>query len=389
MSAFFILIPAMYALFALALGLIAIVDRQLIAARWAALGFFIAFVSISVDGYRTPEGYHWVAWFTVTGHFLALLVMVQAFLSRHGRYVPRSAVLVALLSAIYVMPAMPWAPPYTSRGLIVQAVGTVVILCGVPEMWRARHKSTVDLFAFGVLLAAGLSYAGRSVFLLLHPIGNRLEDVAAFLDGLNMVLHSASALMGMCVGIVLMMMIGHDMVRGRIEEGEVDALTGVGNRRRLERELEEDQRDPGRTGGVLVIDLDHFKRINDNFGHDAGDTVLRAVGAGLNAQFAGIGTICRTGGEEFVVLVPPAFCAEVAPLARATRAMIAGLSFTGALAQLRVTASIGLHLREEGAGLHETIRRADQAVYCAKTDGRDRVVQIVRENGLQLMRAVA
>ena len=388
-NAFLILIPALYALLTLALGIVAVVDRKLVSARWAALGFAIACASILVDGFRVADGSRWVNYFTVTTHFLALLVMVQAFLSRHGRHVPLSIVAMVVLVSLYVMPSMPWAPPYASRGFVVQATGAVVIASGLEGLWAARRKSRVDLFAFAVVLAACLSYAGKAAVVLANPIGPSLADVSEFYRNLNVLFQSASAIMGMSVGIVLLMMIGHDIVRGRIEEGEIDALTRVGNRRRLERALDEDERGRSHIGGVIVIDLDHFKRVNDSFGHDAGDVVLQAVAARLEALFDGSGTVCRTGGEEFVALLPPENCEALPQLALAARAAIAELRFERPLNQLKVTASIGFYRREDDVTARAAIKRADQAVYCAKTDGRDRVVGAVVEGGLQVLKAVA
>ncbi len=388
-SAFFILIPAMYVLLTVALAIIALVDRRLIAARWAALGFAIACVSIIVDGYRDPGGDRWISWFTVATHFLPLLVMIQAFLSRHGRNAPRFVVILTLVACIFVMPNMVWAPPYWLRGVLVQVTCATIIAAGLPTLWSLRKKSTVDLIAFCVVLGAALSYAGRSIVMFLNPIGDTPQDVVAFYEGLNIIFHSASALMGMSVGIVLMMTIGYDMVRGRAEESEIDPLTLLGNRRGLDRQISDDDAGKCSVGGALVIDLDHFKRVNDQFGHDAGDQVLRAVGNRLRSLFEEIGCVYRTGGEEFVVLIDEQQAEGIAALASSAREGISDLTFDGVLSRMNVTASVGFHRREASEIVHEAIQRADQAVYCAKTDGRDRVVGAVKETGFQVLKAVA
>lgn len=390
-SAFFILIPTMYVLFTLALGIIALIDRKLVAARWAVLGFAIAFVSIMVDGYRDPGGDRWVSWFTVATHFLPLLVMVQAFLSRHGRNAPPWAVALVIVACVFVMPNMPWAPPYWLRSVSVQAVCTAIIASGLPKLWQLRRLSKMDLIAFVVVFAAALSYAGRTVVIAMNPIGESTADIVAFYDGLNIVFHSASALMGMSVGIVLMMTIGHDMLLGQIREKEIDPLTGLGNRRKMENRIGEDAAGQRPIGAVMAVDLDHFKKVNDQFGHDAGDQVLRAVGTRLAGVFADTGCVCRTGGEEFIVLVDREYAVGISALALATRMAIADLTFDGPLARSRVTASVGFHLREcsDEDCLREAIRRADQALYCAKSNGRDQVVGAINENGLQVLKAVA
>jgi len=387
-SAFFILIPAMYILLTLALAIIALMDRRLIAARWAALGFFIACASILVDGYRDPGGDRWVSWFTVATHFLPLLVMIQAFLSRHNRNAPTFAIILTLAACIYVMPNMIWAPPHWVRGVLVQLTCTTIIAAGLPTLWSFRRKSTVDWITFGVVLGAAASYAGRTIIIFLNPIGETQQDVIAFYEGLNLAFHSASALMGMAVGIVLMMTIGYDMVLGRMEESEIDPLTKLGNRRRLDRQIADDAAGKRSIGATLVIDLDHFKQVNDQFGHDAGDQVLRAVGAKLATLFEKFGFVCRTGGEEFVVLVDEQQAEGIAALGLSARKGISSLSFNGTLSRVSITASVGFHRREANETVREAIQRADQAVYCAKTDGRDRVVGAVKERGFQVLKAV-
>lgn len=388
-SAFFILIPAMYLLFALALGVIALMDRRLVAARWASLGFAVALVSILVDGYREPGGDRWISWFTVSTHFLPLLIMVQAFLARHASAVPRTAVAFLAFASIYVMPDMPWAPPHWFRGVFVQAACATLIASGLPRLWRFRIVSRVDILAFSAVLLAAISYAARSVVIYLNPIGETRADVLAFYDGLNLVFHSASALLGMCVGMVLMISVGFDIMLGRMREGEIDALTEVGNRRRLNKRIDEDIAGRKPIGAVIVIDLDHFKRINDMLGHDAGDKVLRAVAGRLKTLFADVGCVCRTGGEEFVVLLDSRHADAVSVLALAARQAIAKLTFEAPLNQTRVTASVGYHSRAKGQDVRSAIRRADQAVYCAKNDGRNRVVGAVDESGLHVLRAIA
>ncbi len=388
-SAFFILIPAMYLLFTLALAVIGFAERRLVSARWAALGFFVAFTSILVDGYRDPTGSEWLGWYAVATHYLPLLIMTQAFLSRHGRKATNFAIALTIFAAIYVMPGMAWTPPNWLRGVFVQGACATIIAAALPQLWQYRKKSLVDVIAFFTILAAALSYFGRTIAVGLNPIGETRDEMIAFYEGLNLIFQSTSALMGMSLGIVLVMTIGYDMVRGRMEEGEIDPLTMLGNRRKLDRKIALDKAGRRSFGAVMVIDLDHFKRINDRFGHDGGDDVLRAVGKRLSSLFDGFGYVFRVGGEEFVVLVDEQHARGVSSLALSARKAIAELEFEGYLSRAKVTASVGFHVRVGKDGVQDAMQSADQALYCAKNDGRDRVVGAVYERGLQIMKAVA
>lgn len=130
---------------------------------------------------------------------------------------------------------------------------------------------------------------------------------------------------------------------------------------------------------LLVMDLDHFKRVNDSFGHAAGDQVLRDV-AGVLRQHTREGDIlARTGGEEFVVALPHTSASGARSLAERIRARIEDLAWPQVSKNMRVTASIGVACLdddgEDGARqqLERLMRHGDQAMYCCKRDGRNRV----------------
>jgi diguanylate cyclase (GGDEF)-like protein len=389
-STFFILIPAMFGIFSLSLGLIALADRRLPGARWASLGFLLACISITVDGYRDHTQTDWWPWLSVTAHYCTLLAMIQAFASRLDGQVGKIAIAIAISGSILVLPDAPWAPPYWLRAVAVQVIGASIIFSALPLMWTFRRSSPIDSIAFYVLASACLGYAARAIVATLNPIAQNAQALNDFYDNTALVFHVITAVLGMLVGIVLMMSIGHDMLRSRIAETEIDPLTKLGNRRRLDRLIADDEEaGNAKIGAVIVIDLDHFKKINDLFGHDAGDVVLRRVSARLASLIGPLGEVCRTGGEEFVVLLGHDCAPGTSALALAVREAIAGIVFEAPLQQTTITASVGFHRREAGTDVRQAIHRADQAVYCAKTDGRNRVVAATCEGGLQVMKALA
>ncbi|MBV7259592.1 GGDEF domain-containing protein [Erythrobacter crassostreae] len=388
-NAIFLVIPAVYGLFALALAVIAVMDQKIIAARWAALGFFIAGLSITVDAYRSLTTIDWLGWFTVVCHHLALLGMMQAFVVRHQPHVPKTALALVTIGAVMLLPGVPWELSPWLRTMTVQGVGSAIILTGAGALFAHRRKTPVDLIAFFVTGIAGTLYAARVFIALFYPTGQGSEAVASYYSWISMIFHTSSAIMAILVGLLLMVAIGHDMLQGEILQGEIDPLTKLGNRRRMERAISEDREDGRSIGAVIAIDLDHFKKINDLYGHDAGDVVLRRVGTRLLSLLHPFGEVCRIGGEEFVVLIYDDFAPGTSALALALRKAIATLEFDGVLAKAKVTASIGFHLREDGKPVSGSIQRADQAVYCAKADGRDRVVGAETRDGFNVLKAVA
>jgi two-component system, cell cycle response regulator len=158
-----------------------------------------------------------------------------------------------------------------------------------------------------------------------------------------------------------------------------DALTGLANRRSFEESLAREVARSRRHGmplSLAVLDLDHFKRVNDVYGHAAGDDVLRAVGQVATSALRQEDLVFRIGGEEFVVLLPHTDIEEAARTAeRLLAALRATLVPTDACAQgIKVTASMGVAVFDEadpdGRGLFS---RADAALYAAKKAGRNRV----------------
>ena len=152
-----------------------------------------------------------------------------------------------------------------------------------------------------------------------------------------------------------------------------DALTGAGNRRAMEEELERvvaaHRREPHPVG-LAMMDLDHFKRVNDTSGHDAGDRVLQAFADLVRANTRGSDRFFRYGGEEFVLLLPGADAAELHRASDKLRATIAaGLSHNGS----PITVSIGAAVLGQGETSRHWLERADAAMYRAKQGARNRV----------------
>lgn len=157
-----------------------------------------------------------------------------------------------------------------------------------------------------------------------------------------------------------------------IQHATTDALTGVLNRRAFfdmaaEAELEARA---GATLSAILLDVDHFKRINDSYGHEAGDRVLVALGAALKSTD---GIAGRLGGEEFCLLVRGA-TADALERAAALQRSVRALRFGRDDGEFAVTCSFGIAERETDETIDRLVRRADVAMYQAKNSGRDRIV---------------
>jgi diguanylate cyclase len=169
-----------------------------------------------------------------------------------------------------------------------------------------------------------------------------------------------------------------EVVRAR-EDALADGLTGLANRRALDLALADclaDAQASGRTPSLLMTDIDHFKRINDTYGHVFGDKVIRAVAKILKANTKGNDTVARYGGEEFVVLLPDTPLGGALALAEKIRTKIetSRVRRTDNKEEIaRITVSFGVAGYCAGESASDFVARADAALYASKNQGRNRV----------------
>lgn len=169
-----------------------------------------------------------------------------------------------------------------------------------------------------------------------------------------------------------------DLIQRIRTEANTDSLTQLPNRRYLDELLPAQLRYSERENqalGVMMLDVDHFKMLNDTRGHLQGDKALRALAAYLREHLREQDVACRYGGEEFAIIVPGASLSDTAMLAERLRAGIEKLVIETESTQLAITASIGVSaFPEHGMESEPLLQAADSALYRAKLAGRNRVV---------------
>lgn len=178
--------------------------------------------------------------------------------------------------------------------------------------------------------------------------------------------------------------IAHEKLK---QAGLTDALTGINNRRFFDQRLDEEISRNKRLGtslSCLFIDIDHFKVINDSFGHDIGDEVLKKVAELVRAQIRSIDVVARYGGEEFAILLGQSGETKAIEIAERIRSIISNTQFSSGNTNTNITVSVGIstiNFREtvpSDSRLigRQLLQRADKALYQAKQSGRDRVVYL-------------
>lgn len=156
-----------------------------------------------------------------------------------------------------------------------------------------------------------------------------------------------------------------------------DPLTGLPNRRFLDERIRAEVsvvKGRGTEASLIMCDIDHFKKVNDTYGHLAGDDLLRELAALLRENVRADNTLVRLGGEEFVILAPGASLEEGALLAERLRKLVAGHSFIVCGNEVRITMSIGVAPLTGAENVRDYYNRADRALYTAKEQGRNQVV---------------
>jgi len=162
------------------------------------------------------------------------------------------------------------------------------------------------------------------------------------------------------------------------QDAYLDALTGVGNRRYGEMTLSTrmyDLHTHGLPVGVLFMDLDHFKRFNDNYGHKTGDDALIMAAKSIALSLRKMDVVSRWGGEEFVVVLPGATRVIVKAVAERIRILIASSFILAGADKLTVTVSIGATVSREDDTLETIVNRADKLMYLSKRSGRNRITE--------------
>lgn len=209
-----------------------------------------------------------------------------------------------------------------------------------------------------------------SLYLTQHG-GDNKADAEAASGEKQLILHNATEQIGL---VLWNIRLREDLRNLSIR----DPLTGLFNRRFMEESLDREfaraEREKGSIG-VIMLDIDHFKRINDTFGHEAGDSVLREVGALLLKNVRGGDIACRYGGEEFALILPGASTETTSERAETLREKMAQLAVvhTGSpLGPINVSAGVAA-FPDHGTTAEAILHAADKALYRAKKDGRNRV----------------
>jgi diguanylate cyclase (GGDEF)-like protein len=257
---------------------------------------------------------------------------------------------------------------YQSPYAFMQGLAGVIVL-------RSRRRQPMDLGLMALFVLSALQFLSKP--LVANLTGGSGETAATYI-ATTYALYSQSlgAVLQVATGLLMLMLLVRDMLVEITARSETDPLSGLLNRRGFEdRALAvlALAAPGGNRVSLVTSDLDSFKAINDNFGHDTGDQVIIAFANLLNAQPPHKAIISRIGGEEFAMLLPGVPLASARLYAEGIRAAFAALPIAALPAHMRCTASFGVAEFDGTSSLSDLRRRADAALYVSKRGGRDRV----------------
>jgi diguanylate cyclase (GGDEF)-like protein len=278
-------------------------------------------------------------------------------------------------SVLLLVPLTYSSPLLMARIVIISlATAALMLLTGLTVLRGSVQWRPMSYWftAIGFLLGAALSAARAISAPLLEP-----AMINPLASGLVQNLTFMSGYAGLILLTFSFLLMHHDRAQAALLRlATRDSLTGAYNRAMFEEfaheEVARSRRDRAPMS-LMVIDLDHFKSINDTYGHAAGDTILQTVVELIRRTIRAQDVVGRYGGEEFLALLPNATRSEALTIAERLRAAIAGADLQTVAPSLRITASIGIaELADDGYEL--LFQCADDALYKAKLAGRNRVV---------------
>lgn len=299
----------------------------------------------------------------------ALRIFVGSPLNRQVVYAPVLATALLEIIFVYPWPSMRWRTVLVSAVFCGQMVTAVAALVDVhPPRRRSQMLTATAFFTLAIVLAVRVFYEGMRADEMAHAFASSSMQTVVF--AIAAVFPTVATL-----GFVLMC---SDRLHQELErQATIDSLTGIHNRRTLgelaTRAIASAHRHK-RHLAVVLVDADHFKRINDVYGHEVGDEALQLIAATLQCVLRGEDLFGRLGGEEFVIVMPDADETASRAGAERLRHAVEQVELLARHRKVPLRVSIGVSVIDDGDDFASLVRRADQAMYAAKRGGRNRVI---------------
>lgn len=345
-------------------------SRNRVAALWFAGAYAVASLAAVFEllvAY-VPPSKPWaiLAFSSMLGGMLMLRVGVGHLYSLKTSRLVLASIFIAFVAVDFVIYDFP-------RGTIAHALPyqtpfAVALGMSAWAVWRARPASLVDRTLIVLLSLTSVHFVFKAFAAVLAGSGNTAKDYLA--SQFALVSQSMGAVLIVLIGLMLLCVLVLEIVAEEKGNAEVDPLSGLLNRRGFDNRIDALLAMPG-PHGLILCDIDHFKKVNDTHGHHGGDAAIRAFGEALQVAAPAGALVSRIGGEEFVIFLPNTGREASLLFAQTLRATRAVAPIPGLPPAVRVTASFGVAEVMRGEPMRLALRRADDALYAAKNAGRD------------------
>ncbi|SFB25747.1 diguanylate cyclase (GGDEF) domain-containing protein [Rhizobium sp. NFR07] len=262
-----------------------------------------------------------------------------------------------------------------SQLVIGDASLAVLLAISVFAVWK-HARSPIDKMLVGMASLVVFETAVRVTVLLVSTSAGDFASLDQFLSSdYAFLMQVFASIIGFVMALTVLGSVVFDVVTGHRRAAEHDPLTDLLNRRGFEQALPDAKDGAFPAGAVIIGDIDHFKQVNDRFGHAAGDHVIIGFAERLRASFRNASAIARFGGEEFVTFLPDVSRTDAADMAEEARLAFEAMDWSGQGVLGSITASFGVSTTAPGDhSVHDAIARADACLYVAKNAGRNRVI---------------
>ncbi|MDH0614692.1 MULTISPECIES: GGDEF domain-containing protein [unclassified Agrobacterium] len=307
--------------------------------------------------------------------FSAFFLYGHALLTHFGRPLYVRARLSIVIAAVLLVSFHVFVTPDLKRELVIGDLICALLLAIPVWVVRKRPVALADRLMVGIACLVVMETLVRiGMLLVMTPNGSMVELSEFFESDYAFYMQLAASIFGFLLALSVLASQISVTVDRHLHAAEHDPLTDVLNRRGFDRRVP-DFRNDTPDGAIITCDIDHFKRINDVYGHAAGDIVLIGLSDLLRRHAPENALVARFGGEEFVVFLPGQTAAVASQLANGMRTGLSSLDWRNRGVTSQITASFGVSAVARGDhSIHDAIKRADDSLYVAKRGGRDQVV---------------
>lgn len=360
-------------IFAVAFVVVAATNRGARGARWLAAGYGMGIIYVALEFLLTRQVDPTPVGIGIFLVFLIALSFALIGIAQHYHAQPpwgaMAAVWVLTILAVPVIFSMTYGS--TLRLMLYQLpYFAMQCLIGL-VIWRSGRRQALDVLLVVLQVIAAIIYVAKPFIAAVIGTANAPQGYMA--TTYAAISQSGSVVTLMAIALVMLLVIMRDTTAEMVARSETDPLSSVLNRRGFEHHAELALMRGEGAAVLIAADLDDFKKINDSFGHAAGDGVIAHFAAMLVDAAPAEAIVGRVGGEEFAVLLPDALLSDGRLYAETVRTAFAAARLPVLGVDRGFTASFGVAQRTSDNSLFELSRRADAALYRAKAGGRNQV----------------